>query len=231
MRVTFYSAVVLVAAGSVVLGLDWVTAPMPPMPQARNVVFVPPPPPLAPRAAPTPAVAPAPTSPPAAGQPSVQSPPANPNVAAVAPAPSPAVQAPVAVPPVAAAPKIKCDIDACESAYRSFRAEDCTYNPSFGPRRLCTKGDPEKYARERPQTVAPAAPPAAPAPAPVVPPVAQTVEPGSIMAPEPRTTPATPAAATPRCNVSACAAAYPRSFRAEDCTFNPSSGPRRVCEK
>jgi hypothetical protein len=128
---------------------------------------------------------------------------------------------------VASAPRIKCDIDACGAAYRSFRESDCTYNPSFGPRRLCTKGDPEKYAREHPEIAAPAA---APPLAPAVPPVAQTAEPGAIIAPEPGTTPAT-AAAPPRCNVSACAAAYPRSFRAEDCTFNPSSGPRRVCEK
>jgi hypothetical protein len=241
MRVTFYSAVVLVAAGSVVFGLDWMSAPMPPMPEAKNVVFAPPPPPPAPRAVPAPAVAPnvvapsAPANAPAAGQPNPQSVSANPSAAPVASSPS--VQAPAvnqAPAPVAAAPQIKCDIDVCAAAYRSFRESDCTYNPSFGPRRLCTKGDPEKYARDHPQTAAPAAStaPATPAAAPAaeVPAVAQTAEPGAIMAPEPGTTPAT-AAAPPRCNVSACAAAYPRSFRAEDCTFNPSSGPRRVCEK
>ncbi|WP_353645470.1 PBP1A family penicillin-binding protein [Mesorhizobium sp. WSM2239] len=32
------------------------------------------------------------------------------------------------------------------------------------------------------------------------------------------------------CNVRACSRAY-RSFRAEDCTFQPYSGPRRLCEK
>jgi hypothetical protein len=36
--------------------------------------------------------------------------------------------------------KPKCDIDACTSAYQSFRESDCTYQPSTGPRRLCTKG-------------------------------------------------------------------------------------------
>jgi hypothetical protein len=126
---------------------------------------------------------------------------------------------------------VKCDIDACAAAYRSFRDTDCTYNPSFGPRRLCTKGDPERYAREHPETATPAP---TLAPAAEAPPVAQTTEPGSIMVPEPDTTPAaspTTTAAPPRCNVAACAAAYPRSFRESDCTFNPSAGPRKLCEK
>ena len=33
-----------------------------------------------------------------------------------------------------------CDVNACAMAYRSFRATDCTYQPNFGPRRLCDKG-------------------------------------------------------------------------------------------
>jgi hypothetical protein len=215
MRVTFYSAVVLVAAGSVVMGLDWMSAPMPPMPTPKNVVFVPPPPPkvavpvVAPVAVPNPA------------QSTNQSPPvASAPVASVA-APVPAAT-PVAA-PLAAAAKIRCDADACAAAYRSFRESDCTYNPSSGPRRLCTKGDPEKFI-----TVTPAKPAEEPTPVPAAgEPVAAAPEvPGSIMAPEP----GTPSAAPPQCNVSACAAAY-RSFRESDCTFNPSSGPRRLCEK
>jgi hypothetical protein len=43
----------------------------------------------------------------------------------------------------AAAPPPACDVNACASAYFTFRASDCTYQPSFGPRRLCTKGAPE----------------------------------------------------------------------------------------
>lgn len=31
-----------------------------------------------------------------------------------------------------------CDISACSSKYRSFRVEDCTYQPYSGPRQLCT---------------------------------------------------------------------------------------------
>ena len=33
-----------------------------------------------------------------------------------------------------------CDVDACERAYHTFTPADCTYKPSYGPRRLCTKG-------------------------------------------------------------------------------------------
>jgi hypothetical protein len=36
----------------------------------------------------------------------------------------------------------KCDIAACAAAYRTFTASDCTYVPSFGVRKLCTKGTP-----------------------------------------------------------------------------------------
>ena len=33
-----------------------------------------------------------------------------------------------------------CDIEACSASYRSFRASDCTYQPFFGERKLCTRG-------------------------------------------------------------------------------------------
>jgi hypothetical protein len=223
MRFAFYCGVLLVAAASVVFGLDWMSAPMPPMPDVKNVVFVPPPPPPSPRVV----QAPTPTPPPSVPANPIR-PPVAANAAAPASAPpanSPPPSAEVApAPQVVAAPKPKCDVTACEAAYRSFRESDCTYNPSFGPRRLCTKGDPEKYARERlePAATAPVATPAAPA-----------AEAGSIISPEPGTIaapePAAPSAA--RCNVSACAASYPRSFKEADCTFQPSSGPRRVCAK
>jgi len=36
--------------------------------------------------------------------------------------------------------KPKCDVSACTRAFRSFRASDCTYQPSDGPRRLCPIG-------------------------------------------------------------------------------------------
>jgi len=35
--------------------------------------------------------------------------------------------------------QVSCNIQACERAYRSFRASDCTFQPYDGPRRLCEK--------------------------------------------------------------------------------------------
>jgi hypothetical protein len=40
-----------------------------------------------------------------------------------------------------------CAVRACEAAYRSFRASDCTYQPYTGPRQLCTK-PPTPYQRQ-----------------------------------------------------------------------------------
>jgi hypothetical protein len=34
-----------------------------------------------------------------------------------------------------------CDVEACSAAYRSFTPTDCSYQPLRGPRRLCTKSD------------------------------------------------------------------------------------------
>ena len=39
-------------------------------------------------------------------------------------------------------PQPKCDVAACERAYFTFTPSDCTYQPSNGSRRLCTKGTP-----------------------------------------------------------------------------------------
>ena len=36
---------------------------------------------------------------------------------------------------------MRCNVDACTAAYRSFTPSDCTYQPTGGPRRLCTKID------------------------------------------------------------------------------------------
>src|SRR4051812_47106915 len=202
MRVTFYSAVLLAAICSVVLGLDWVAAPMAPMPEAKNIVFVPPPP-VAPRVAAPVTTPPSPVAPTA---------PPSPVAAAIIAPPTP-VQTPMpaALPLAPTAPKVKCDVDACAAAYRSFRDSDCTYNLSFGPRRLCTKGDPERYAREHRKFIASRGAVPASTLAPKAAPVAKNSDPASIITPE--SAPAATPAAAPRCNVSACAAAYPRSFR------------------
>lgn len=42
---------------------------------------------------------------------------------------------------VTAAAANSCAIDACGSAYRSFRASDCTYQPYSGPRKVCELSD------------------------------------------------------------------------------------------
>src|SRR5215211_1447633 len=43
----------------------------------------------------------------------------------------------------------ECDHQGCASAYRSFRASDCTYQPHGGRRRLCEKGTREIVLPER----------------------------------------------------------------------------------
>ncbi len=184
MRIVFVSAVLLVAVSSVLFGLDWTSAPMQPMPETKNLVFVAPPPPP-----PPPVAAPVQPAPPVQPVVAVAPPPVEP------PPPAPAPQ-------VAAPPPPKCDVSACVRAYRSFTESDCTYQPSDGPRRLCTKGVVPKEASGA----------AAPADA--------QAQSNAQAGPQP----------TGTCNVNACAAAY-GSFTASDCTYQPFNGPRRTCEK
>jgi hypothetical protein len=211
--VFYYCAFAVVVLSSVLFGLDWQPATMSPMAPIQVVALPPPPPPL-PVKPPEPAV-----PPPVAAAPSVA-----PNSVASRPgAPRGTGQSPVAQNPsaVQTPPKPLCDVTACASAYRSFRESDCTFNPSFGPRQLCTKG------------VVPAAA-VAPPPAPTVP-AASDAQP-TIMAPEPNARPeAQPAATTDtppevKCNVSACAAAY-HTFTESDCTFMASGGQRKLCTR
>ncbi|MDO9412498.1 MAG: BA14K family protein [Pseudolabrys sp.] len=200
MNVIVYFFVALIAAGSVLFGLDVVPAPMSPMPASQYEIRA--------------AVLPQPPAPVVAKvEPSTAQ--AAPVAAAPVAVPAQVVAAPAAVPPpapeqqpssiiadepvTAAAPAPRCDVDACAAAYRTFDAADCTYKPSEGPRRLCTRGTP-------PAAVPPAAVPTAAA------------QPSS-------------EARAQACNVAACSQAYPRSFNAADCTFNPSEGPRRVCTR
>ena len=193
MRIVYVSAVLLVAVSSVLFGLDWTSAPMQPMPETKNLVFVaPPPPPPPPVAAPVAVPAAVPVLPAAPAQPAVAV--APPPVAPPPPAPAPQVAAPP--------PPPKCDVNACARAYHSFTESDCTYQPSDGPRRLCTKGVVPKEA------------------------AATDAQPQSNASPDAR------AGTQPngKCNVDACAAAY-GSFSASDCTYQPFNGPRRTCEK
>ena len=153
----FYCAVLLVAGSSVVFGLDWTVAPLPPMHETEASVQAAKlaahlPPPVARKVK-------------VVKQPSLVQPAARgPQVAAVNPAAKPAhnvtttpaimahEQSATQLSPESEQPK--CDIDACSAAYRSFRASDCTWQPYEGPRRFCDKGTP-------PQNVAAANPNAA----------------------------------------------------------------------
>src|SRR6185312_10397503 len=43
----------------------------------------------------------------------------------------------------------RCDVQACGSTYKSFRASDCTYQPFDGPRRVCEKAPEQRASREQ----------------------------------------------------------------------------------
>ena len=147
------SAVLAVAVCNVVFGVDWVAERPPARPLAAATGVTEPPmlasPPV--QSPPVPAAAGSPplkgnTAAPARGAP-------RPNAAAQTNAPvAPKIGAsqpdtaiiimnePAA--PAAGAPQPLCDVTACAAAYHSFTASDCTYMPSAGVRRLCTKGTP-----------------------------------------------------------------------------------------
>ena len=143
-----YFFVLLVAAASVVFGLDWTQAPLNPPPYAAQTASV------APNASPK--IAPSPKI--AANPPAMK--PATSSVAVArttdqttatpqAPVPAPtaalpdqATQAQASATPAdttASTPAASCNVSACSAAYRSFRASDCTYQPTSGERRMCTK--------------------------------------------------------------------------------------------
>ena len=207
-----YFFVVLIAAGSVLFGLDPEPAPMSPMPARKYELRAAVPPPPGPAIVSVdPKIEPAAAAkPPAAIA-------ARPVLGPVAPTAldqQPASIAAAEPGSAAAAARIRpsppaCDVEACAAAYRSFTAADCTFQPSDGPRRLCSKG----------------APPAAP--------VATAPAAAAQVTPVPAITAAAPAAEARAlaCNVAACSKSYPRSFSAADCTFQPAEGPRKACTK
>jgi hypothetical protein len=131
MRLAVYGAVLVIALGSVLLGLDRLPAPMSPMVDTPAGLRA-----AAPAAPVQPPAAQAVPSPPSTtiGAPIVPptlAAPATPATRATAGAAAQAVAAPE--------PKARCNVEACTAAYRSFSPSDCTYQPSNGPRRLCTK--------------------------------------------------------------------------------------------
>ena len=158
--------------------------------------------------------------------------------AATQPAAAPAAASGTQAPP-------KCDVEACRQAYFTFNPTDCTYQPSNGPRRFCDKGTPpQPVADTAPAAAAPAssdaqpaaavAPAAAPPPTPATAPAAAAAPAGEqakqeAVAPAPPPAAAVPVASN-KCDVAACKQAY-FSFNPADCTYQPSSGPRRLCDK
>jgi hypothetical protein len=52
-------------------------------------------------------------------------------------------------PDEAAASNNRCDVQACASAYKSFRASDCTYQPFGGPRRVCGMAPEQRADRKQ----------------------------------------------------------------------------------
>jgi hypothetical protein len=120
-----YFAMLIAALVSVVMGLEVVSTP--PVKTASKPALVEP----IRHAAPVPAATP---SPPAVAQQPAQPPPQNVPRQTVSQSSEPDA---IAAPEPAQAPA--CNVQACEAAYRSFTAADCTYQPFDGPRRLCTK--------------------------------------------------------------------------------------------
>jgi hypothetical protein len=140
MRLVVYGAVAAIALGSVLLGLDWLSAPMSPMANTEAGLRAVAPPRVA---APTPANAPPATAPGAPkatiGAPIIAPGLAIPGSANVPASSSAAAQAVAAEPIATPQPEVRCNVNACTAAYQSFRAADCSYQPSNGPRRLCAK--------------------------------------------------------------------------------------------
>lgn len=147
-----YFFVLLVAAASVVFGLDWTQAPLTPPPYAtlpaQTATVTPAPSPVPAKSALSHSVAIAKTS---TGNTettarrtdsaSVTSDAAEQAQASATPADTASI-----TPAAAPAAPASCNVNACSAAYRSFRASDCTYQPSNGDRRLCTKSAAGKVA-------------------------------------------------------------------------------------
>lgn len=114
-----YLFVLVVAASSVVFGLDWMQAPLQP-----------------------PAYANRPTEAQSANAESDKS--AKRTVATTTAAAAQSVDRPAVQQDTKTAAAPLCDIAACEQAYHTFSPADCTYQPYEGPRRVCTRGNPSR---------------------------------------------------------------------------------------
>lgn len=137
MSFVVYFFVLLVAAGSVIFGLDWTQAPLNPPPYATlpaTATRVSGPAPAQPATAKAPARAIGGRT-----QPATTASVAPVGNATTAMASATHEEAAVATAAPATALAGRCNIEACSAAYRSFRASDCTYQPFGADRRACTK--------------------------------------------------------------------------------------------
>jgi hypothetical protein len=142
-----YLFVLLVAAGSVIFGLDWTQAPLNPPPYAASP-------------AQSATLKPAATSPVPATTASVSAPTkAGTTAASGAPAVSrnEAAQAQASATesadqPETTAAAAHCNVSVCAASYQSFRASDCTYQPYGGPRRVCTRTSAKIAAAMHPRS-------------------------------------------------------------------------------
>ena len=114
-----------------------------------------------------------------------------------------------------------CDVAACESAYHSFRASDCTYQPYRGRRRVCEKTSSATSDRRDSEDRGSYT-------------EAELLFPFTSVSADGVQAPTLQAAAEKpelQCNIDRCASRY-RSFDASDCTYQPyGGGPRRLCER
>jgi hypothetical protein len=163
MQFMVYLTVLMVSVSTVLLEIHWLTTP-PPQPKSAVQASAPPPRPKVegPSAALSPVypkkLEPAQPTAETAGVPARAD---NASRSASASPPDNAQNAQAyAAPPkrnetdAAAVSSNRCDVQACASSYKSFRASDCTYQPLDGPRRVCGKA-PEQRAdrgqRDEPQ--------------------------------------------------------------------------------
>jgi hypothetical protein len=163
MQFLVYLTVLMVSVSTVLLEIHWLTTP-PPQPKSAVQASAPPPRPVVegPNAALSPVyprkLEPAQPTTETTGV-STRAGDASRSTSASLPDSAQNAQA-YAAPPkrnetdAAAVSDNRCDVQACASAYKSFRASDCTYQPLDGPRRVCGKA-PEQRAdrgqRDEPQ--------------------------------------------------------------------------------
>jgi hypothetical protein len=153
MSFLIYFFVLMVSAASVLFGLDLMNSPLPNTPNVpigRSVQVVGPPPQAQRETRAADERALTPVYPAAPGTPKLQaetSGSAAQQQAGPMPAPmeeaktektEPAIQSTAMPQPVAQQASNSCNVQACGAQYQSFRASDCSYQPSAGPRRACT---------------------------------------------------------------------------------------------